>query len=250
MARFNPGNRTHVATDATGKKMSQSRNAVPRTPLRELPFFAALSQECFSHIESFIYHRDYEKRQIIYFPDDACDYVYWLRSGRVRVMRMADDEREFSFRHVRAGDMLGEDCLGGRSRRENYAEALENTTLSMMRSDDFHRLIRENAEFAYGVIQQLSRRTMDTEQQLADSVFLPVRSRIAAALMRIYASDGAKAEGQLRLTHQELANLAGTTRETTTAVLHALRDAGLIAIANRRVTVLDPAGLDDAIRQS
>jgi len=217
-------------------------------PLRELPFFAGLSPECFGQAETYVYHRDYEKRQIIFFPHDACDYVYWLRSGRVRVFRTASDERELSFRHVAVGGMLGEEAIAGRHHRQDYAEALSDTALAMMRIDDFHRLMRESAEFAQCVAMVLAGRNVALEQRLAQHVFLPVRSRIAGALMSVYELEQAAPGGTLPITHQELANLAGTTRETTTAVLHGLRDERMIAIANRRITVLEPSRLEGLVQ--
>lgn len=211
--------------------------------VREIPFFAKTSPEVMGKIEMMLYERRFEKRQIIYFPDDACDHIYWLKSGRVRLNRVSIDEREFSFRHLFAGDMFGEEAVLPQQRRENYAEALVDTVLVMIRSSDMIRLLREEAEVGLALAGALAERQLQTEQTLAEIVFLPVRSRLAAVLLRL--SGGQKDGGKtVALTHQELANLAGTTRETTTAVLHGLKSEGLIALANRRIGILNSDGLE------
>ena len=216
--------------------------------LQDEPFFQSMSAPVMGKVEAVIYHRTYEERQIVYFPDDPCDYVYWVREGRIKVTRVSPDRRELTFRHVLPGDMLGEECLAARRRRDDYAEALESTTLCLMRAEDFQRLVAEEAELARAVAICLAQRVMDVEEVLAETVFNTVRGRIAAGLLRLHKRRNATGKVVLRLTHQELANLIGSTRETTTAVLHGLREEGIIEIANRRLTVLDPVALEHAAR--
>ena len=199
-----------------------------------------------ARIESFVHHRQYDSRQIIFFPDDPCDFVYWVREGRVRVTRVSGDGRELSFRHLFPGDILGEECLAGRSRRDDYAEALAPSLLCLMRSEDYARLMGEEIELARAVAQSLSSRVMDVEQVLAETVFNTVRSRVAAALIRMQRRVGDADPSVLRITHQEMANLVGARRETTTATLHELQKAGIVKIANRRITIQNQAALEDA----
>lgn len=216
--------------------------------LQDEPFFRAMSGVVVARLEGYVYHREYETRQIIFFPDDPCDYVYWVRSGRVRVTRVAPDHRELTFHHLAAGDILGEEGLVERPRRENYAEAMEPTVLCLMRVDDYRRFMQEEAELACKVAQALVRRATESEAVLAETVFQPVRARVAAGLLRLARRERGRAPVVLRITHQEIANLVGSTRETTTLVLHGLRAEGLIALGNRRVTVVDPEALAHVAR--
>jgi CRP/FNR family transcriptional regulator, cyclic AMP receptor protein len=223
----------------------QNRRALS---LHDDPFFLGMSGEAVGRIEAFVYHREYEARQIVYFPDDECDFVYWVRSGRIKVTRVSGDGRELAFRHLIPGDMLGEECLVPRNRRYDYAEAMLPSLLCLMRVDDFRRAVREEAELCYRIAERLCRRIVDTEQVLSDTVFTPVRGRVAATLMRLYHLEQAHGGATLRVTHQELANLTGSTRETTTAVLHGLQTDGLIELANRRITIHDPGALERLAR--
>ena len=124
--------------------------------------------------------------------------MYWVREGRVKVTRMSGDGRELTFRHLIAGDMLGEECLGKRGKRGDYAEAMTPTILCLIRTEDFCRLVREEAELASRVAQVLCQRVVETEQVLADTVFCSVRSRVASGLLRLYRRQQEQDAGALR----------------------------------------------------
>jgi len=206
------------------------------------PFFCAMPPELAEKIQALVYHREYDARQVIFFPEDACDFVYWIRSGRVKVMRVSNDGRELTFRHEVAGGMIGAECLAGRPRWLDYAEALEPSILCLMRKSDFTRLMTEEKNFAAAVAVHLSGRVTDLEDGLAQLVFRSVRSRIAAGLLRLYAKQH-NSTGAVRITHQELSNLIGAARETTTSILHELQDRNIVKLANRSISVLDPDAL-------
>ena len=218
--------------------------------LEDEPFFRDMTPSVRQRIEAFVYHREYDRRQIVYFPDDPCDYVYWVREGRVKVTRVSDDSRELAFRHVLPGDMLGEECLGRQAKRLDYAEAMGPAILCLMRADDFQRLGREEVELAYRVAECLSQRVRMAEQTLANTVFKTVRSRAASGLLRLYQQEREYDESAavIRVTHQELANLIGSTRETTTAMLHGLEREEVVRLGNRSMTVLDAAALEQIAR--
>jgi CRP-like cAMP-binding protein len=221
--------------------MAKSKKII--LPLVEEPFFKSMSLPVLAKMESFVYHRNYEARQVVYFPDDPCDYVYWVREGRLRVTRVSGDGRELTFRHLGPGDMLGDECLADRPKRNDYAEALEPSTLCLMRTDDFRRAAREEAELACAVTVRLSQRVLELEQILAETVFETVMRRVCFTLLRLSSRGGQRRTASLNITHQEVANLVGATRETVTVVLHGLRGNGVIELANRRLKILDMAAL-------
>ena len=229
---------------------SSKKNVKLVLSLREEPFFRPMSEAVQARVENLVYHRRYEPRQIVFFPDDACDYVYWVREGRVKITRVSGGGRELTFRHVFPGDILGEDCLVDKKKRDAYAEAMMDTTLCLMRANDFRRLLRDENELSMMVAHRLCERVQEVEQVLMEVAFKPVQSRVACGLIRLYRSAPKSENGVLRITHQEIANLIGATRETTTGVLHELCKKGILQIANRRVIVLDPVALEHVARSS
>ena len=216
--------------------------------LNEDPFFSLLSPEVRTRIEDFVHFRAYECRQIIYFADDVCDQVFWVREGRLRVTRVSDSKKELTYRHLFAGDMMGTECLIGATKRGTFGEALAASVLGIMLASDFLRILREENEFAFLVNRCLAERLSEVEQVLADTVFKTVRQRIASRLYRLYRHESRKTQYKVSVTHQELASLSGTARETTTTVLRGLQDDGILTIGNRQLTVIEPAALERAAR--
>ncbi len=133
-----------------------------------------------ARMEEYTYVRDYEPRQIIFFPDDPCDHVYWVLKGRVKFSRVRPDGREWTVRHLEPGDMLGDDLLLSPDRHAGYAEALTPARLALMRSSDFLRLVRDEGEVARALAVQLSRRLNTAEQVLLETLSFPLRCRVAA----------------------------------------------------------------------
>jgi CRP/FNR family transcriptional regulator len=220
--------------------------------LNEAPFFRKLSASTLSRIQDSVYHRNYTPRQIVFFPDDPCDFVYWVREGSVRVMRSEGHGRELTLRHLGPGDVFGEECLLDKPQRQVYAEALETTTLCLMQAADFRRVLCEYPDLTLLLAQHLCKRAEDTEISLAEAYFKNVRARVAGCVLKLHnQAETTKPPGNgsvrgFRITHLEIASLVGSTRETTTCVLRKLGKEGLIEVKNRRVIVLDAAGLSRA----
>lgn len=211
--------------------------------LGEEPLFRSINSDVVERLNAFAYHRRYQPRQIIYFPDDPCDYVYWVRSGRVKITRVSVSGREITFRHLFKGDMFGEECLVQSLKRESYAEAVVPALLTLVRAEDFSRILREEPELGHLVACQLCRRAMEIETILAEFVFVDVRTRVAARLWHLYRHEQPQEDGLLTVTHQDIANLVGAARETATVALHSLREEGIIALSNSQVHVLLPEEL-------
>ncbi len=216
----------------------------PPVALGRGPFFSSMSPPLVARAEACIVQRDCAPREVIYAPEDPCSHVYWISRGRVKVNRVSGDGRQLCYRHLVAGDIFGEECLVEREARSDYAEVIEASQLYQMLAADFRLLCREEVSFAYTVAQRLCRRSREVEQTLADTVFTSVRRRVASGLLRLYRQEQETKGDTLRVTHQEVASLAGSTRETTTSVLHGLRADGILRLANRRLTVLDPEALE------
>ncbi|MBL7645098.1 MAG: Crp/Fnr family transcriptional regulator [Candidatus Hydrogenedentes bacterium] len=209
---------------------------------------SSFSPELWARLDGLTQFRECGVRESIYFPEDPCDSVYWIEVGRVKLSRVSPDGRVLSLRHHSTGDMFGEDCMSGWEQRCDHAESMEATRLRFMSAEAFRSVLDSDLEFARAVLERVSRRAREMDHLYAEAVFRPVRGRIAAGLLRLYQLE--RPVGRtIRVTHQEVANLAGSTRETTTAVLHSLREAGVVETGNRRVTLLDLEALRKAAQQ-
>lgn len=216
------------------------QSTVSTPPLASEIFFKNIPPDVVARLEIFAHNRQYSQRQIIFFPDDRCDYVYWIRSGRVKITHTSDQHREISYRHLVKGDLFGEECLVNSTRRNYYAEALSPTILTLVRSADFARVLQEEVALGHAMACYSCRRALEVERMLSDFVFLEVRDRIIRRLWQLFCREQESRDDSLSLTHQELANLVGAARETVTCELHKLRDEGVIGLSNRRIDVKNP----------
>lgn len=214
----------------------------------DVSLLSRLGPVLLSRIASVTQLRDCQPGESIYFPEDPCDAVFWIESGRVKISRVSPDGRVLSLRHHCSGDMFGEDCMSGWEQRCDHAESMGTTRLRWMSAEDFRRLLDSELEFSRAVLERVSVRAREMDQLYAEAVFRPVRGRIAAGLLRLHHLESPGGQS-IRVTHQEVANLAGTTRETTTSVLRSLREAGLVEIGNRQVTLLDLEALRQVAQQ-
>lgn len=213
-------------------------------PSLRAPLFRGLSPAVREEVRARLVSRTCTPRETIFAPDDPADMVCWIDEGRVKIYRVSADGRELTFRHLHSGDLFGEECMAPRECRRAYAQSLEPTVLHCMSATDFRELLSQEVEFTLAVTMHSCQRAREVESIFSETVFRPVRGRIAAGLLRLYQQNSPE-EQAIRITHQEVANLVGSTRETTTSVLHSFREAGVLEMANRRVTVLNP----DALRQ-
>lgn len=198
--------------------------------------------------------KTYSAGEILHSPQQPCEVLFILKRGRVRIFRVSADGRALTTAIVSPGTIFGEMALLGQRMYDNFAEALDDVTVCVMSRADVHKFLLSDARIAARITEILGRRLADLEQRLSDSVFKSVPQRIATTLATLATSSDTPAgrlrpgarHPQITLTHEQLAALAGTSRETTTKVLRDFADRGLLRLARGRITVLDPARLLDA----
>ncbi len=218
--------------------------------LRASSLLATLSSAELHQIEQEMEERTYRRRQIVYFPEQKNDYLFMLVSGRVKLLKTGANGREVTLDIVSPGELFGEaNILKSNSPYESSAEVLEDSVVLAMRRTSVVAMIIDNLdslrEFA---ALEVSRRHA-SEQRLAEFVFYDVPTRLAHLLGQLasfYAPPGSDEAVLIKakLTHQELANLVGSTRETTTLILNDFKRRKLIEFLGRKIIVLAPSALN------
>ena len=149
--------------------------------------------------------------------------------------------------NIEAGHFFfGELALIGQSMHGSFAETLEDSTLCVMSRHDVEALIRRHPQVGVRIMQTLAERLSDAETQLEDLALKSLASRLATLILRLTVDGG---DQMLGLTHNDLAERVGTSRETATQALNELKAAGLINIGRKRIEVVDREGLE-AIAES
>jgi CRP/FNR family transcriptional regulator len=170
-----------------------------------------------------------------------------VRSGRARAVREHPDGRSITLAHFGPGDIFGEMAMLDGERRSATVESIEGTDAIAILSADMHRLLREYPDISVKLIAALGQRLRETNERLARQSFQTVQSRVASVLAQLVESTRSEGvpEGDVVITatQAELAQLAGSSRESASRFLAVLERAGIISQGRGRLTVHDPGAL-------
>ena len=184
--------------------------------------------------------RSFEAGETVSEGSEMARALFLVASGRVQLYRTTRDGRRFVVATLGPGSMFGEDSLLGGQGPDTHAVALEACTIWMMPQKQAMEISSTDAMFGIGLIQAMGQRVVDAENRLEQMAYSTIASRLAALLIEIAGDDP---QPVVQVTHQELADMLGTWRETISKTLQDFRRRGLVASGRRQLTLLDMEGL-------
>ncbi|MBF2051876.1 MAG: Crp/Fnr family transcriptional regulator [Candidatus Sericytochromatia bacterium] len=219
--------------------------------LRRVPIFGALNEDSMQRIASIMLEKSYSRKSIVFHEGDHGDTLYIIKSGRVKIAKVAIDGREKTLTIMQPGDFFGEMAIFDNLPRSATAEAIDNDVrLFGLNKKDFERLVHEYPSIALRIMKDLTRRIRQINQQIEDLAFKDVHGRVSSTLFQLLETEE-QIRGQqlncLRMTHQDLANMVGSSRETVTRALNRLQNEGIISISHQQIEILDREYLADAL---
>jgi CRP/FNR family transcriptional regulator, cyclic AMP receptor protein len=195
--------------------------------------------------------RHWEKGEVVFREGDVGDTCYLLRSGAVVLTREHQDGRMVALAELRAGNLFGELAMFRGERRSATAEVIEPASAVALLANDMQRLVRRNPDLALKLLASLAERVSRTNERLLQQSFQTVAGRVASALLAQtvarQAEGASQADVLIRATQAEIANLAGTSRESASRFLATLERAGVVTLGRGKVTVHDPGRLRNYI---
>ena len=216
------------------------------TLLARVPLFNQLSPEELDPVASVAVPRSFPKGVRVLREGDATDACYIVRSGDLRVTREHPDGRAIALATLGPGDIFGELAMLDGGTRSASVETLSESELLALPASDMRRVVAEHGEIAAKLIVALTRRLRETNERVARQSFQTVPSRVAGVLLQLIAEEAAP-EGRLgvtvRMNQADLAQLAGTSRESVSRFLATLERAGVVQVGRGRVTVVEPRRL-------
>lgn len=216
--------------------------------LSALEVFQDLSDEDMQWLDRTTTPITCEKGRVIYRPGDPGEVLYLLKKGSVDLYRLSPEGKKLVTAHLAEQTFFGEMSILGHKMYETFAEATQPSILCAMSRTDVEQLLLSKPMVGLRILSVLGRRLLDLEQITEDLAFRDVRARIASLLLRLSDQQGGPAI--TGLTHQELAEMAGTFRETATQALNQLRSAGIIEIGRTRIEILNAEGLARAAHRA
>jgi CRP/FNR family transcriptional regulator, cyclic AMP receptor protein len=192
--------------------------------------------------------RSFGAGEIVCASEEMGRSLFLVASGRVQLYRTTADGRRFVVATLGPGSLFGEDSILGGEGPDTYALGLEPGTLWVMPRKDVLAISSSSAMFGFGLMQAMGQRLMEAENRLERMAYSTISARLAALLLELEGEDEQGgppyAGGMVRATHQELADMLGTWRETISKTLQDFRRRGLVASGRRQLQLLDREGLE------
>jgi CRP-like cAMP-binding protein len=216
--------------------------------LARVPAFAELAVDDLARVADVAIHRGFDAQEVIFREGDDSDTCYVVQDGHARALREHADGRQITLATFGPGDIFGELAMFDDERRSATVQATDELATIAVSGADMRRLLGRHPEIAVKLVVALGRRLRAANERLARQSFQTVQSRVAAVLAQLVDQERAEGKGgerdvSLTLTQTDLAQLAGSSRESASRFLAVLERAGVISQGRGRLTVHDPEAL-------
>ncbi len=208
--------------------------------LMEAEIFRGLTPSDMQDVERMTTMTTCRKGRVVHDAGANREVLFILKKGRVQISRMTEDGRRLVMDTLEAGTVFGEMPVLSQRLQGNVAEAVEDCTLCVMSRSDLDHLVLAKPSIALNLMQVQANRIAELEERLEMQAFQSVAQRLAAVLLRLGKATG-RAEG---VSHQQIGETIGASRETVTRALGEFRSQGLIELGRSRVVLKDQPGLE------
>lgn len=211
----------------------------------QVPIFRHLDEENLAKIDAILTHREFDNGESIFSPVNQIG-MFVIEKGKVKEYQLTNAGKEQLLRVLHAGDVVGQNTLFSDEIQDTYVDALEKTSICLVKKDDFKKIMMENPTIAINLLKEFSNKLVETEKQSLSNAYEDVNTRIASYLLNIYHSSDQE-EFELDLSSKELANYLATTPETISRRLKEFEALGYIKKTNRKIKILDLEKLNEYI---
>jgi CRP/FNR family transcriptional regulator len=216
--------------------------------LRSVPLFADLEEDELERFSQVAVPRSIPAGNRVFHEGDSSDACYIVREGKFRVTREHSDGRAITLATLGPGEVFGELAMLDGDTRSASAEALTDGELLALPANDVRSLLARHPDISVKLVAALVRRLREANERISRQSFQTVPSRVAGVLSQLVAETSSGGEEvTIRMNQADLAQLAGTSRESVSRFLADLERAGVVRSGRGRVTVLDPEKLHNYI---
>ena len=211
--------------------------------LQSVSIFWDLNEDELGHIANKMVAKHFENGNYIFLEDSEGEQCFFVLEGSVKVTRLSKDGREVILAMLNEGDFFGEmSLLDGESRSANVI-ALEKTKVLTLYRNDFIEVVNDYPQIAVQLLKELARRLRKSDRQIASLSLSDAEKRIALCIIRFADEQGVIQNGKVSIPktpiQQDIANMAGTSRETVSRALGLLEKEDLIERNGRELIILD-----------
>jgi CRP-like cAMP-binding protein len=202
--------------------------------LKQSHLFGEVAEKGLEVISEYVKENTYEKSGIIFSEGEKGDTLHIIAKGSVKITKYTKEGRTKILAVLKEKDSFGEMALLTEEARSATVESLEKSTTLSITKEKFEYLIKKEPSISLQIIKTLCHRLARADRDIKNLALGDAKTRVACVLVDF------KGEAEdIKLTHQEIADMAGLTRETTTRTLKQMADDGAIETRNRKINIRD-----------
>jgi CRP/FNR family cyclic AMP-dependent transcriptional regulator len=205
--------------------------------LENVPLFSNLRKQELATIDRHTVAKTFPAHTIVLREREKSDSLYIILYGKVKVYVSDDEGDDVILTILGRGDFFGEMALLDEVPRSASVMAMEPTRVSIMTKAAFKSCLAEHPDIAYNLIRALTQRVRALTENVRNLALLDVYGRVARTLLHLATPAGDKLVVEQKLTHQEIANMVGASREMVSRILKELANKGYIKVERKRITI-------------
>lgn len=211
--------------------------------LESVPIFTDLNEDELNIVAECCTPRKYPKNSMIILEEEFGDIVFIIRTGTVKITRVNDEGKEVILSLLGPGEIFGELALIDGEARSANALAQENCDLMAIQKNEFLRLLKFNFKISFALMGDLAKRLRKSDQQIEALSLSDAEHRIGVSLLNLAEDMGVIRKGQVTIEklpfQQDIANMAGTSRETVSRVMKLFEDRTMLSKVGHKLVIPD-----------
>ncbi len=186
--------------------------------------------------------KTYKKGDLIFQEGHYPKGLFCVHAGKMKVAQLGDDGKEQIVHLIHTGNVMGHRAILGNDQYSCSSVAMENSQVCFIPKESFERMLQNNAKLALKIAHLLSDELKDLEKKVTHSVQHSVKSRLAESILELMKNYGFMSDGMtidVKVTREDLANLAGTSRETATRYLYEFQNDGVLLLDKKQIKIVN-----------
>jgi len=183
----------------------------------------------------------FTKGAYVYVPEDASNKIYFITEGRIKIGSRGSKDKEITKAILGKGEVFGELAILDGAERRDYAIAMEDSKVCAITKEEMKNLMKDYSQLNLFLMKLMGKRAIEMEKRLESLVFKDSRSRIIEFLSDLVEQKGQRVGYEMLVrkfvTHQEIANITATSRQTVTTVLNELRNKNILTFDRKRLLI-------------
>lgn len=186
--------------------------------------------------------KQYHKGEVIFNEGSFPRGLFCVQSGKIKLSQIGADGKEQILHLAHDGDVMGYRAILGKDTYSCSALALEDSKVCFIPKTQFNNLVENNGKLTLQIVHLLTDELKEAERKITNTAQQPVKNRIAQSLISLIKNYGFEQDQttiNVSIKREELANLAGTTRETATRLLYDLQEQKIVELAGKKIKILN-----------